>query len=215
MTWNWDSTQWKKSTKVLLGIATIWPLLYMFLFIGSIFSMFLFLPFAEGGSKNTCGRLDVLQLDKKIRDGQVKELVVRSNEIIAKDRAGTCEYETWVSEDSTRQQILSDARETVDGRPRVESIDENTGQRDTAPFFVPLGFGVLMIFHLLTMLLIMGLMPFYIILAVKNDRLDQTMRIVWVVLACTVGMFANIVYWYLYIWRKPPAGNVSPAATAA
>jgi hypothetical protein len=49
------------------------------------------------------------------------------------------------------------------------------------------------------------LMPLYIILAIKNERLDQTMRIVWVVLACTVGMFADPVYWYLYVWRTPAA----------
>jgi hypothetical protein len=97
---------------------------------------------------------------------------------------------------------VNDARELVEGRPRVDVIDENTSEPE-APFLAPLGFGVLMIAHMLTIFLTMALMPFYIILAVKNDRLEQTMRIVWVVLACTVGMFANIVYWYLYIWRLP------------
>jgi uncharacterized membrane protein YqjE len=97
----------------------------------------------------------------------------------------------------------------------VEVIEENTSKATPEPLFVPLGFGMLMVFHLFTMLLMMCLMPLYIILAVKNDRLDQTMRIVWVVLACTVGMFADIVYWYLYIWRKPAAGNLSPAAPPA
>lgn len=127
---------------------------------------------------------------------------------------GTCEYETSVSDDSMRQEILSDARELVNGRPRVDVIDENTSQRDTAPFFFPVGFGVLMVAHLFTMLLMMGLLPLYIILAIKNDRLDQTMRIVWVVLACTVGVFANIVYWYLYIWRRPSVSNAPPTAAA-
>lgn len=185
----------------------------MFLFMASIFSIFLFLPFAEDHPKNSCGRLDVLQLDRKIKDGQIKELRIRSDEIMAKDRIGTCEYETWVSDDSTRQEIVSDARELVNGKPRVDVIDENTSTRDRAPFFFPLGFGVLMVFHLLTMLLMMGLLPLYIVLAIKNERLDQTMRIVWVVLTCTVGMFANIVYWYLYIWRKPLEATGSPTAS--
>jgi hypothetical protein len=55
----------------------------------------------------------------------------------------------------------------------------------------------------------MGLIPFYIVLVVKSDRLDETMRIVWVVLICMLGMFAMPVYWYLYVWRNgPPAGSV-------
>lgn len=199
--------------KVLLGFATIWPVLYMFLFIGSIFSMVLILPLAARQSKNPCGKLDVFQLDKKIKDGQIKELIIRSNEIIAKDRIGSCEYETWVSEDSTREQILSDAREVVDGRPRVEKIENNASHVE-APWFVPLGFVVVMIFHFATMLLMMALLPLYIILAIKNDRLDQTMKIVWVVLACTVGMFSNIVYWYLYIWRTPAPAAATPPMIA-
>jgi len=211
VTWNWDPSQWKKSTKILLGIATIWPVVYMFLFIASIFSMFLFLPFASTQSKQTCGKLDVLQLDRKIKDGQIQELKIHRYEIIARERIGTREYETSVSEDSTRQQIISDAREIVNGQPRVEVIGENTSEPDEPPFFVPLGFGMFMLVHLLTMLLMMGLMPLYIILAIKNEGLDQTMRIVWVVLACTIGMFANIVYWYLHIWRKSPKTRVPPA----
>lgn len=186
----------------------------MFLFMASIFSMFLFLPFAENRSKNSCGRLDVLQLDRKIRDGQIKELTIRPDEILAKEGIGTCEYEASVTDEATRQEILKDARELVNGRPRVEKVNEETSQPAAAPLFIPVGFGLLMGVHLLTMLLMMGLLPLYIILAVKNDRLDQTMRIVWVVLACTVGMFANIVYWYLYIWRRPPASADNPPAAA-
>lgn len=208
MNWTWDASSWKKSTKVLLGAATIWPVIYMFLFIGTIFSMVLLLPFAEDRSRATCGRLDVLQLDRKIKAGEIKELTIRYDEITAKDRVGTCTYQTSVSEEQTRRTIVNDAKEIVDGRPRVDVIDENTSQPD-APFFAPIGFGILMIAHMLTIFLMMGLMPLYIILAVKNERLDQTMRIVWVVLACTVGMFANIVYWYLYIWRRPSENGSS------
>ena len=204
MTWTWDASSWRKSTKLLLGAATIWPLVYMFLFIGSIFSMVLLLPFAEDRSKATCGRLDVLQLDQKIRAGEIRVLTIRFEEITATDRTGSCTYQTSVSDETTRRAIVTEARELVNGNPRVEEIYENS-ERDE-PFFVPIGFGLLMIAHMATMFLIMGLMPLYIVLAVKNERLDQTMRIVWVVLACTVGMFANMVYWYQHIWRRP-TGN--------
>lgn len=148
MTWNWDASQWKTSTKVLLAIATIWPIIYIPLFIAAIFSMVLFLPAAER-AKSSCGRLDVLQLDRKIRAGQIKELTIRSDEMVAKDRIGTCTYLTTVTEVASRQEILTGAREIVDGRPRVEVIDVNTSQPE-APFFAPLGFGALMIAHMLT-----------------------------------------------------------------
>lgn len=40
----------KKSTKIALGIGTVWPILYMFIFIIFIFSMVLFLPSGETSS---------------------------------------------------------------------------------------------------------------------------------------------------------------------
>ena len=173
--------------------------------------MVLLLPFAESQSKANCGKLDVLQLDRKIKAGEIRELTIRYDEIFATDRVGTCTYRTEVSDETTRRTIVEESRELVDGRPRVERIDENTTQSD-APIFVPLGFGVIMIAHMLTMFLMMALMPLYIVLAVKNERLDQTMRIVWVVLTCTVGMFANIVYWYLYIWRRTGGDEINQTA---
>ena len=48
----------------------------------------------------------------------------------------------------------------------------------------------------------------YVILAVKSDRLDQTTRIIWIVLLCMMGMLAMPVYWYLYIWRDAPPASV-------
>ena len=66
------------------------------------------------------------------------------------------------------------------------------------------------VLHLFTILMMFALMPFYIILAIKNERFDQTMRIVWVVLACTMGMLADPVYWYLYVWRTPTVSPQQP-----
>jgi Ca2+/Na+ antiporter len=87
-------------------------------------------------------------------------------------------------------------------------VAENTSEPGFSRLFP---FGIAFIFgaHFLTIILIMGLMPLYIILAVKDERHDQTMRIVWVVLFCTMGMFAIPVYWYLYIWRKPQVRELS------
>jgi uncharacterized membrane protein YqjE len=96
------------------------------------------------------------------------------------------------------------------GEPRVARIDEETSRR--APEAFPSGFAVLFIAHAFTIFLAMGLMPLYIILAVKSARLDQTMRIIWVILICMLGMLAMPVYWYLYIWRDaPPSATMTSA----
>jgi len=158
----------------------------MALFFVVMLSMFLFIPFEAERSKRTC-ELDLLQLDRKIKNGELKQLTVRREEITAMDRAGTCDYHTYVSNESTREEILREARELdANGVPRVPKIEENAvEERPLAPAAFSLGFSGFFVLHLLTMLLMLALMPFYIILAVKNERLDQTMRIIWVVLLCT------------------------------
>ena len=173
-------------------------------FLGFIGSM-MFMSIRADNSDNPCAHLDVLQLDRKIKAGEIKQLIVREFDVIAVDRANNCKYHTRLVDDSMRRELLADANEVVDGHPRIDSVTEKKEGPLPAPIALGtgLGFIVLMVFHFATILLMMALMPFYIVLAVKNERLDQTMRIVWIVLFCTVGMFANPVYWYLQIWRKP------------
>ena len=205
MNWNWDPPTWKKPAKLLLGLLTIWPVLYIPLFLISIFSgMFLSILFGEPSQQSS--RLDLIQLERKIQSGEIKELKVFPREIRATDRYGR-HFETSVDNETTREEIISQARELDSNqRPRVEKIEENASEPQVNLIF-PVGFMLVFVLHMFTILLSFLLMPLYIILAVKNERLDQTLRIVWVVLACTVGMFSNPVYWYLYIWRtpKPPA----------
>ena len=206
MNWNWDPRTWKTSTKLLLGLATVWPPIYMVLFIGSIFSMFLFLPFAQDKSSRRCGDIDVFQLEDKIKAGEIKQLTVKPFEIDALDRAGNCEFDVSVSNKFTRDRLLRTAREQDEkGNVRVPKIDEETSE-PVSPI-LPIGIVVLFGAHFITIILTIGLMPLYIILAVKDERHDQTTRIIWVVLLATMGMLANPVYWYLYVWRK-----VSPVA---
>ena len=206
MNWNWEPNSWKKSTKILLAIATIWPPIYMVLFVLVIFSFVLMTPFADGRANRNSKDIDLIQLDRKIRNGEIKELTITENEGIAIDRASSVEYRTSIGSDSTREEILKDAREQdANGRPRVDKIEEKNNQAPST--LLGIGFVGLFAAHATTILLIMGLMPLYIILAVKSDRLDQTMRIVWVVLICMLGMFAMPVYWYLYIWRNEPSSG--------
>jgi hypothetical protein len=206
LNWNWNPNQWKRSTKILLGLATLWPVGYMLLFMFSIFSFMLLIPFAQERSTGHCGDLDLIQLSQKIQNGELEQLTVRRDEIVATDRVGNCEYHTSVTSERTRAEILRQAREPdANSRPRVPRVEEDTSS-PRLPLAFPIGFVALFAAHMFTILLIMGLMPLYIILAVKSDRLDQTTRIIWIILLCMMSMFAMPVYWYLYIWRDPPVG---------
>ena len=167
--------------------------------------MFLFLPFAAKSSSRSCGNVDLLQLDRRIKAGEIKQLTVRPDELVATDRVGDCEFTVEVSNKSTRDEIVNEARQVVNGKPRVEKIEEQSAENTEVSPFIPAGFVALLAFHMLSVLLMLALMPIYIILAIKNESLDQTMRIVWVVMFCTTGFVVNPVYWYLYVWKKRPA----------
>lgn len=65
------------------------------------------------------------------------------------------------------------------------------------------GFVVLMLVHVFTIFMSLGLTVFYIVHAVKNTKLDSNMRIIWIVLFFFVGIIAEPIYWYLQIWREP------------
>jgi hypothetical protein len=200
--WNWDSHRWKTSTKILLGLVTLWPVVYMVLFFVAIFSFVLFIP-SEGRANRNREDIDLIQLERKIQNGELKQLTVRPREFIAVDRVTNREYHTDVSNETTRSEVLMKAQERdTNGEPRVARIEEENEDRSAPPGF-PAAFAALFVAHLVTIFLIMGLMTLYIVLAVKNERLDQTMRIIWVVLFCMVGLFAMPVYWFMYIWRKP------------
>ncbi len=196
---SWDPATWKQSVRLLLGAATIWPIIYMGLFFVFVFSgLFFGVMFADPARHSTT--LDLIQLEKKIQGGEISELRIRSTEIEAIDINGRS-FETDVSNESTREEIVRQARQLdANQRPRVAKIDQNASEPRVSPMF-PVGFFAIFFLHMITILLMFALMPFYIILAIKNERLDQTMRIVWVVLACTIGMLSDPVYWYLYVWR--------------
>ena len=200
----------KKSTKILLGIATIWPVVYMLLFFLTIFSVLIFSSFAQERSNRNSQSIDLIQLEQKIKNGELKSLTIRGSEMTAIDRFNGQEYRVQVTNDRTRDEILKQAREfDASGKPRVERVEEESG--GTFPTLFPIGFIGLFVIHMFTILLVMTLMAFYIVQVVRTDRLDQTMKILWTVLICMVAMGAMPVYWYLYIWREP--ANAAPVAT--
>jgi len=197
--WNWDPRTWRTATRLLLGLVTIWPIIYIGLFIGVIFSGIMFGVLSHREPDHT--DLDLIQLEKKLQDGDIKELRIKSGEIIAIDRNGRS-FETSHVSESTRDEIIRQAQQLdSDHRPRVERIEENSS-RPGAERLLPFGFMLLFVMHFLTIVLMFGLMPLYIVLALHDQRHDQNARIIWIILVATLGIVANPVYWYLYIWRK-------------
>jgi hypothetical protein len=124
----------KKSTKVLLGIASIWPVAYIGLFVLSIILIFAFAAATEGGGPSP-----------------------------------------------------------EPGGP--------------VALLLPFGFMAFFALHLLTIADITALKIYYIIHAVKNQQLDQNMRIMWILLFVFATLIAEPIFWYLYIWREPKAVN--------
>lgn len=74
---------------------------------------------------------------------------------------------------------------------------------DLSPLF-GVGFGVLFLVHMFTVLLSLGMTVFHVIHAVKNERLESNMRIVWIVLFFFAGIIAEPIYYYLEVWKDPP-----------
>ena len=203
---NWDPTRWKRSKKLLLGIATIWPPIYLIVFMITIFSTVSFFMFRSAEFKKDSENIDLIQLQQKIKNNELSQITITPNEIVACDRSCQCEYHTSVTNRSTRAEIIRQARELDEnGAPRVPKIDENTSQPQI-PIVFPIGFVALFVVHMLSVMLIFVLLPIYIVLAVKREQFDQTTRIVWIILICLMGNLAMPVYWYLYVWHNEQTG---------
>ena len=90
-----------------------------------------------------------------------------------------------------------------------------SAQRDAPPAGFPVAFGILMVLHLLTILLSLGLMVFYIVRIVREPRHDPEKRIIWILLLVFAGWAAMPVYWYLYIWREGAWGEGGATSDAS
>lgn len=77
---------------------------------------------------------------------------------------------------------------------------EEPGFGEMSMFFD--GFPVIFIFHIITMFVSLALIIIYIVLVVKNEYIDQSMRIVWLLIIIFGGMIGMAVYWYLYVWKE-------------
>jgi hypothetical protein len=78
---------------------------------------------------------------------------------------------------------------------------------------VPTYFTVMMTLHVFTILLSLALAVFYIAHAVKNPKVKQDNRIIWVLVLLMGGIVAMPIYWYIHIWKEPAVTSESAQST--
>jgi cell division protease FtsH len=103
------------------------------------------------GSKNT-QNIDLTQLEDKINKGELKQLTVRQSETVAVDRVSGVEYHIQLSNEHTKAEILSEARGSVNGKPRVDKVEDEPSSSYwlpalyyLLPFALLLGFWIFML----------------------------------------------------------------------
>jgi cell division protease FtsH len=103
------------------------------------------------GSKNT-ENIDLVQLDKRIVDGQVKQLTIKQNEAVAIDRDTGKEYHVQLTNETAKNDLLKEGRELVNGKSRVDKVEDEAGNSYLwpalyylLPFVLIFGFWIFML----------------------------------------------------------------------
>jgi hypothetical protein len=68
----------------------------------------------------------------------------------------------------------------------------------------PAAFMLLFAVHMGTILMMFGLIAFYMVYLFKSDRVAQDKKALWAVVLFLGGMIAMPVFFYLYIWPDAP-----------
>ena len=63
---SWDPNHWSRTRKIILGIATVWPPVYLLLFMAAVFSMMVFFGLRSTQFKSNTENIDLIQLDLKL-----------------------------------------------------------------------------------------------------------------------------------------------------
>jgi hypothetical protein len=71
------------------------------------------------------------------------------------------------------------------------------------------GMGVAFLILLLTMLVSVGMVIYYIIHIVNNKQLDQEKNehLIWIAVTLLAGYIGQFIYWYMKIWKEEPIDN--------
>jgi hypothetical protein len=73
---------------------------------------------------------------------------------------------------------------------------------ESPPSGPPVAFLMLMVAHLATMLLMFGLIAFYIVFLFKTDRVPHEMKALWAVVLFLGSILAMPIFFYLYVWPE-------------
>ena len=66
-------------------------------------------------------------------------------------------------------------------------------------------FGTFIAIHLAVMLLMFGLLAFYIVFLFKTPDVRTDMKALWAIVIFMGGPIAMPIFWYLHIWREGSA----------
>jgi cell division protease FtsH len=79
--------------------------------------------------------VDLTKLDQMIQSGVLKELTVKQTETVAIDDHNQ-EYRVALSNDPAKNDLLKSAREVVNGQPRVQKVQEESGSSYIWPMLI-------------------------------------------------------------------------------
>ncbi len=103
------------------------------------------------GSKNT-ENIDLVQLDQKIMNGTVKQLTIKQSEAVAIDRDTNREYHVQLTNETAKNDLLKEGRELVNGKARVDKVEDEAGNSFLwpalyylLPFLLIFGFWIFML----------------------------------------------------------------------
>src|SRR5437870_12735095 len=81
---------------------------------------------------NHSTNIDLGQLDQKIHNKELKQLIVKQTETAATDRAGQT-FVVQLTNEHAQHDILKEAREVVDGKPLVHGVEEQPSSNYLGP----------------------------------------------------------------------------------
>jgi len=102
-------------------------------------------------SKNT-QNIDLVQLYQKIDSGKLKQLTIRQNEAVAIDKDTGTEYHVPLTNETAKNDLIKEGKEVVNGVPRVEKVEDDSGNSYLwpalyylLPFLLIFGFWIFML----------------------------------------------------------------------
>src|SRR6266481_6411017 len=103
------------------------------------------------GTKNT-ENIDLTALYQKVDNNELKQLTVKQTETVAVDRNSGREYHIQLTNETAKNDLLKEAKEVVNGKPRVSRVEEESSNSYMwgalyylLPFALLIGFWIFML----------------------------------------------------------------------